>query len=54
VKLTTSVIAKVFVTDTVQPAEQPWPTLHVVAVAPLLADAIRRIISDGSRTQSLE
>jgi len=54
VKLATSAIAKVFVTDTVQSGELLWPTLHVVAVAPLLADAIRRIITDGSTTRSLE
>lgn len=53
-KLTTGAIAKVFVTDTVKPAEPAWPDLHVVSVARLLADAIRRVTSHGSMTDSYE
>jgi len=37
-------IGDVFVTDTIEQRE-PWPGLHVVSVAPLLADAILRIRS---------
>lgn len=38
----------VLVTDTVARAEPPWPGLETVSVAPLLAEAIRRIRADQS------
>ncbi|MDR3638470.1 MAG: ribose-phosphate pyrophosphokinase [Isosphaeraceae bacterium] len=41
-------VRAVVVTDTVACAEQPWPLLEVVSVAPLLAEAIRRLRADGS------
>jgi ribose-phosphate pyrophosphokinase len=47
-KLATPAVAKVFVTDTVKSAEPAWPDLHVVSVARLLADAIRRVVTDDS------
>jgi ribose-phosphate pyrophosphokinase len=46
-KLATPAVARVFVTDAVKQAEPAWPQLQVVSVARLLADAIRRIVSDG-------
>jgi ribose-phosphate pyrophosphokinase len=45
-KLTAHGFARLFVTDTVKPAEPVWPDLHMVSVARLLADAIRRVMSD--------
>jgi ribose-phosphate pyrophosphokinase len=47
-RLVTADIAKVFITDTIKPAEPAWPGLEVVSVAPLLAQAIRKNIADGS------
>jgi hypothetical protein len=41
-------VATVFVTDTIKPAEPAWPGLEVISVAPLLAQAIRKNIGDGS------
>lgn len=49
-KLAIPAVANVFVTDTVKPIESVWPELQVVSVAPLLASAIRRIVSDGTGT----
>jgi ribose-phosphate pyrophosphokinase len=53
-KLVTPAVARVFVTDTVNPGESLWPNLHVVSVARLLAQAIRRIIADGGLAESTE
>ena len=44
-KLTREPIADVFVTDTIAPHAEDWPRLHVVSVAPLLAEPIRRVVS---------
>ena len=44
-KLTIPAVTKLFVTDTVRPAEPEWPQLEIVSVAPLLAEAIARIVS---------
>jgi ribose-phosphate pyrophosphokinase len=45
-------IREIWVTDTVAHAvahdRQAWPQLHIVSVAPLLADALRQIHADGS------
>jgi ribose-phosphate pyrophosphokinase len=41
-------VREVFVTDTVRATEGDWGNLRVVSVAPLIAGAIRRFLSDGS------
>ena len=38
----------VVVTDSVAAADRSWPRLQYVSVAPLLAEAIRRLAADGS------
>ena len=38
---------EVLVTDTVAPPGHDWPQLRVVSVAPLIASALRRYLSDG-------
>jgi ribose-phosphate pyrophosphokinase len=43
--LTAAQIGDVFVTDTIDQRIDSWPRLHVVSVAPFLADAIRRLAS---------
>ena len=47
-KLTHEAIREVFVTDSVALNDPSWPHLHVVSVAPLIAGAIRRLLSDQS------
>ena len=47
-KLSHPAVRDVFVTDTVSMTENDWPQLHVVSVAPLLADAVQRFLEDGS------
>jgi ribose-phosphate pyrophosphokinase len=47
-KLTRAGVREVFVTDTVPATEKGWPQLRVISVAPLVAAAIRRFLSDGS------
>lgn len=42
-KLTSDAVAEVFVTDTVERPVERWPGLHTVSVAPLIADAVRRV-----------
>lgn len=44
-KLTAGSIDDVFVTDSIEQRTEAWPRLHVISVAPLLADAIRRLAS---------
>ncbi len=46
--LSRSGIRDVFVTNTVSMAGKAWPELHVVSVAPLIATAVQRFMSDGS------
>jgi len=41
-------VREVFVTDTVPVKNKDWPQLQVVSVAPLIAAAIRRFMTDGS------
>jgi ribose-phosphate pyrophosphokinase len=41
-------VREVLVTDTVRAADEGWPKLRVVSVAPLIAGAIRQFIIDGS------
>jgi phosphoribosylpyrophosphate synthetase len=38
----------VLVTDTVCVPERDWPQLHVISIAPLIADAMLRLVGDGS------
>jgi ribose-phosphate pyrophosphokinase len=45
-KLETQAIGDIFVTDTIEQRTSEWPRLHVVSVAPLLADALRRVIRE--------
>jgi ribose-phosphate pyrophosphokinase len=47
-KLGHEAIRDIFVTDTVAVADESWPRLHIISVAPLLAAAIRRLRADGS------
>jgi ribose-phosphate pyrophosphokinase len=42
-RLSADTVADVFVTDTVRTAVEPWPRLHVISIASLVADAIRRV-----------
>ena len=44
-KLTAPPIGDVFVTDSIEQHTEGWPRLHVISVAPFLADAIRRLAS---------
>jgi ribose-phosphate pyrophosphokinase len=44
-RLTAGPMADLFITDTIEHAASDWPRLHVVSVAPLLADAIQRVAS---------
>ena len=39
---------QVLVTDTVCVPERDWPQLHVISIAPLIADAMLRLVGDGS------
>jgi ribose-phosphate pyrophosphokinase len=41
-------VREVFVTDTVALKDKAWPQLRVISVAPLIAEAIRRFMTDGS------
>jgi ribose-phosphate pyrophosphokinase len=41
-------VTRVMVTDTVQVPEREWPALRVVSLAPLLAEAIRRMVRHES------
>jgi ribose-phosphate pyrophosphokinase len=44
-KLAAESVADVFVTDTVRQPSDGWPRLHVISVAKLIGDAIRRVTS---------
>ena len=41
-------VREVFVTDTINQTEKDWPQLNVVSIAPLIADAVRRFLANGS------
>ncbi|HEY2972027.1 MAG TPA: ribose-phosphate pyrophosphokinase [Pyrinomonadaceae bacterium] len=41
-------VREIFVTDTVAPKDKAWPQLRVISIAPLIAEAIRRFMTDGS------
>jgi ribose-phosphate pyrophosphokinase len=47
-KLGHPAVRDVFVTDTVPAVATDWPQLHVVSLAPLLATAVERILTNGS------
>jgi ribose-phosphate pyrophosphokinase len=47
-KLNHPALREVLVTDTVCPFQGEWSQLHVVSIAPLIATAVRRLVSDGS------
>jgi ribose-phosphate pyrophosphokinase len=47
-KLSHESVGSIFVTDTITPVIRDWPKLQVVTVAPLIAAAIKRIVSDES------
>lgn len=47
-KLSHPSIRAIFVTDTVATQETDWQQLQVVSIAPLIAKAIQRFLSDGS------
>jgi ribose-phosphate pyrophosphokinase len=46
-KLARAVTREILVTDTVAPPAHDWPQLRIVSVAPLIASALRRYLSDG-------
>jgi ribose-phosphate pyrophosphokinase len=41
-------VCDVFVTDTVGVEQEHWPQLNVISIAPLIADAVQRLLVDGS------
>jgi ribose-phosphate pyrophosphokinase len=47
-KISHESVREVFVTDTVDVPNKNWQRLQVVSVAPLIAGAIRRLMTDGS------
>jgi ribose-phosphate pyrophosphokinase len=47
-KLNHPAVREVLVTDTVCVAEQDWPHLRVVSIAPLIAGALKRFLADSS------
>jgi ribose-phosphate pyrophosphokinase len=47
-KLGHPAVREVLITDTVRVADQDWPCLRVVSVAPLIAAALQRFLADGS------
>ncbi len=47
-KLTSRGVREVLITDTVPLRDKTWPNLRVVSVAPLIAAAIRQLITKGS------
>ena len=53
-KLNHPAVREVLVTDTVCPFEGDWPQLHVVSIAPLIAGAVKRLVSDGSLNELYE
>jgi ribose-phosphate pyrophosphokinase len=47
-KLSHPAVRDVLVTDTVCVPKRDWPQLHVISIAPLIADAVKRLVADGS------
>jgi ribose-phosphate pyrophosphokinase len=48
-KLDHPAVREVFVTDTVRAAQQDWPRLRVISIAPLIARAMKRLLGNESR-----
>jgi len=44
-------VRNVFVTDTLPVTNNGWPQLHVVSIAPLIGEAIRQLMADGSLSE---
>ncbi|HZT42826.1 MAG TPA: ribose-phosphate pyrophosphokinase [Chthonomonadaceae bacterium] len=47
-KLSRNEVREIYVTDTVAVPYRDWPALRIVPVAPLIASAIERFVTDGS------
>jgi ribose-phosphate pyrophosphokinase len=47
-RLTHESVKQIFVSDTLPLKEKGWPQLHIITIAPLLAGAIERFMSDRS------
>jgi ribose-phosphate pyrophosphokinase len=47
-KLERSGVRAVFITDTVSMTENDWPRLHVITIAPLIGNAVKRFLANGS------
>jgi ribose-phosphate pyrophosphokinase len=53
-KLSHPAVREVYVTDTISVVEKDWPQLHVISIAPLLASAVQRFLTDGSPAERHE
>jgi ribose-phosphate pyrophosphokinase len=47
-KLSHPAVREVFVTDTVSVAKQNWPQVRVISIAPLIAGAMQRFLTNGA------
>jgi ribose-phosphate pyrophosphokinase len=47
-KLESPAVRAVFITDSVAVSERGWEKLHVVSIAPVIAEALERVLTDGS------
>jgi ribose-phosphate pyrophosphokinase len=47
-KLSHPAVRAVFVTDSVSQTEKDWPQLNVISIAPLIAGAVQRFLTNGS------
>lgn len=47
-KLSHPAVRAVFVTDSVSQTEKDWPQLSVISIAPLIAGAVQRFLTNGS------
>jgi ribose-phosphate pyrophosphokinase len=47
-KLSRPAVRAVFVTDSVRQTEKDWPQLSVISIAPLIAGAVQRFLTNGS------
>ena len=53
-KVSHPAVRAVFVTDSVSVPERDWPQLHVISIAPPIADAMRLLVTDGSLAELTE
>jgi ribose-phosphate pyrophosphokinase len=53
-KLAHAAVQEIWVTDTVMQDQQAWPQLHIVSVAPLLADGLMQTHADGCCVKCIE